>query len=301
MTGTASTLATRPVHIAVLITCHNRRDTTLACLERLFAQDCVASPAHEAPRARIEVFLVDDGSTDGTAQAVRTRFPQVNVIEGPGDLYWAGGMRLAWRHALRGATHDAYLLLNDDTLLLPHALSALLDTSDFMRREHGAPGIAVGSITDEQDRHHYGGSLWWKARGDVEPGTAPRPCDLFNCNATLVSAEAYRVAGGFSDAFTHAMADYELASRASRLQVPCYVAPGYLGTCRRNPVPRWLDPATPLRERWQLLRSPKGLPLREYAALCRALYGWRWPIALVATYARVLFFPRRRTAGNPRP
>lgn len=292
MTAAEASPAPRPMRIAVLMTCHDRRAATLACLERLFTQDCLAGPAGQAPPAAVDVYLVDDGSTDGTAGEIRARFPQVEIIAGSGDLYWAGGMRLAWRRAAAASAHDAYLLLNDDTLLLPHALAALLETVQFMHRTHGMPGIAVGSITDERGRHHYGGSLWWQARGAVEPTARPQRCDLFNGNATLVSAEAFRVVGGLSEVFTHSMADYEFACRASRAGVPCYVAPGYLGSCPRNAVPRWLDPATAVRERWRLLQTPKGLPFREYRVLCQALHGWRWPFAFVATYVRVLLWPQ---------
>ncbi len=63
--------------IAVLLTCHNRRAETLRCLEALLAQDAGAS---------LRVFLVDDGSTDGTGEAVRVSFPQVNVVQGDGSL-----------------------------------------------------------------------------------------------------------------------------------------------------------------------------------------------------------------------
>ena len=44
--------------IATLITCHNRKDKTLACLDALFSN-------HLPDRVLLDVFLVDDGSTDG--------------------------------------------------------------------------------------------------------------------------------------------------------------------------------------------------------------------------------------------
>ena len=76
--------------IAVLMACHNRVVTTLCCLERLFNNNL----------ADIDVWLVDDGSSDGTETRVRERFPSVNVIKGTGNLYWARGMRLAWEKAI---------------------------------------------------------------------------------------------------------------------------------------------------------------------------------------------------------
>ena len=64
--------------LAVLITCHNRKDTTLSCLGRLFSI-----------RKDIDVYCVDDSSADGTAEAIRDGFPQVNLISGDGIFFGA--------------------------------------------------------------------------------------------------------------------------------------------------------------------------------------------------------------------
>jgi len=82
------------VVIAALLTSFNRRTKTLQCLSELAKQ--LLPKGH-----RIEVFLVDDRSSDGTGDAVRREFPSVNLIEGTGALYWCGGMRLAWRTAAK--------------------------------------------------------------------------------------------------------------------------------------------------------------------------------------------------------
>ena len=64
--------------IAVLITCHNRKEKTLQCLKALYKQEGLNSDY------KMEVFLVDDASTDGTAVAVKDRYPLVNIIQGNG-------------------------------------------------------------------------------------------------------------------------------------------------------------------------------------------------------------------------
>lgn len=127
--------------IAVLITCHNRRETTLACLRRLFAQ---VLPDNTA----FTVFLVDDGCTDGTGGAVKREFPSVNVILGDGNLYWNQGMRLAWKTAAETRDWDGYLWLNDDTMLLNGALLAMLETMKKQEQATGKRGIVVGSCCE---------------------------------------------------------------------------------------------------------------------------------------------------------
>ena len=55
---------------AVIIPVHNRRETTLACLRRLTA---------DGVPAWSRIVVVDDGSTDGTGEAVRVEFPDVEI------------------------------------------------------------------------------------------------------------------------------------------------------------------------------------------------------------------------------
>ncbi|MCG8688965.1 MAG: glycosyltransferase, partial [Desulfobacterales bacterium] len=80
------------------MTVHNRRDTTLACLKTLFAQQLPQD-------VELTVYLVDDGSTDGTGAAVARQYPSVRLIRGNGTLYWNGGMFLALGEAVK-KQHD---------------------------------------------------------------------------------------------------------------------------------------------------------------------------------------------------
>ena len=61
-------------NIAILITCHNRKEKTIQCLEALFFQNGLGE------QFNIEVFLVDDGCTDGTPEAISQNFQLVNNI-----------------------------------------------------------------------------------------------------------------------------------------------------------------------------------------------------------------------------
>jgi glycosyltransferase involved in cell wall biosynthesis len=76
--------------LAVLIASYNRRDATLCCMSRLLPQ--IGEDAR--------VYLVDDGSTDGTAVSVAgLKDKRIKVINGDGSLFWAKGMRKAWEAA----------------------------------------------------------------------------------------------------------------------------------------------------------------------------------------------------------
>lgn len=99
----------------LIIPVHNRRATTLACLRHLRATgDLAAFP----------VMVIDDGSTDGTAAAVRQEFPGIDLLQGDGQLWWTGAMDLGMQRAFgRGAS--CIVWLNDDCLPEPGAVAAL--------------------------------------------------------------------------------------------------------------------------------------------------------------------------------
>ncbi len=89
----------------ILIPVFNRKPITLQCLELLgWTRD----------QSDWRVIIIDDASTDGTADAIRQQHPQVELVIGNGDLYWTGGMVAGMRRSLElGA--DVMIWLNDDT------------------------------------------------------------------------------------------------------------------------------------------------------------------------------------------
>ena len=97
-------------NLAVLITCHNRLEKTKECLKSIYFQKKIE-------QYDVKVFLVDDGSTDGTPEYIKENFPEIILIQGDGNLYWGGGMYLAWEEALKYKKNfDYFLWVNDDVI-----------------------------------------------------------------------------------------------------------------------------------------------------------------------------------------
>lgn len=269
-------LSKRKLSVAALITCFNRKQSTLACLGSLEAQQLPAGH-------RLLITLVDDGSSDGTGDAVRKEFPQVEILEGTGELYWCGGMRVAWNHAAK-TDPDFYLLLNDDTRLSPFAVGELLQLVGGPE----ARTIAVASIFDPRNgRASYGGVRHGK--GLVPPSGAPGVCDTFNANCVLIPRAVYREMGVFHHVYTHAMGDTDYGFQSSRRGIRIVSSGRFLGECELN-VGRdvWRDCSLGRWKRLKALQSPKGLPFREWMEFNRRNSGWKWLYYTISPILRIL-------------
>lgn len=255
--------------LAVTIACHNRRETTLRCLSSLFAQ--------QVPGLRLSVTLLDDGSTDGTAEAVRARFPRVEIVSGSGQLYWGGGMHAAMETAL-WQPFDALLLLNDDVVLAPGGLRTLLDAWAVANAASQVPNIIVGATTDpDTGTITYSGFRRtsalnpFKLRRCAPNGRRLAPCDTMNGNCVLVPAALVAQIGTIDPVFIHQLGDIDYGYRARAAGARLWIAPTPVGTCAASDRPRrWGHPGLSILERWRRLNSPHGLPLRPLL-----VFGWR--------------------------
>ena len=285
--------------IAILMTCFNRRAMTLAGLASLQQQtgadDCEGA-----------VYLVDDGSRDGTADAVEQQFPAVRLLRGDGSLFWNGGMRKAFGQAIADG-YDAYLWFNDDTVLMPDAIARLLATARAWQREHG-PAIVIGSVQDASTgAHTYGGFTMQKHGLSMElkpllpDAQGPLRCDSMNGNFVLIPAEIVAVLGNLEERFRHQIGDVDYGLRARAAGFDVVLAPGYFGHCSTNASKgTWRDRSLPFRKRWKSLMSPKGAPLREWLLYTRRHYGWRWPLYFASPYLKTVvtsLAPRRNSSA----
>ncbi|MHB1510721.1 MAG: glycosyltransferase [Acidimicrobiales bacterium] len=286
----ASFASVEPATIGALLTCHNRREYTLACLESLRAA--------AIPGIRVDVHLVDDASSDGTAEAVAAADPDVEITVGSGELFWGGGMRLAFTRAVP-ARPDYLLWLNDDVVLDRDALERLLATYAVLCAGRQPLSVVAGSSRDPQTgATTYGGvrrtsRLRRMAFAQVPPTDTPQSCDTMNGNVVLIPRSVYSVVGNLDERFTHAMGDFDYGLRARSAGCQVFIAAGHVATCSVNTLAdTYRDATLSRRERLRRVASPKGLPLAEWAALCRRHGGPLWPALALSPYARML--ARRR-------
>ena len=264
--------------LAVLLTCFNRRNKTMACLTNIFANNL---KSHD-----IEIYLVDDGSTDGTSAAISDEFPEVHIITGSGNLYWNGGMRFAWEAALRSKP-DFYLWVNDDSFIYPDAISRLFETYQGLIERNETVGAILGSMVDPKTKVlTYGGRTKCSKVNPVKigpvvgPSELPKRCDFINGNLILIPQTTVDKIGILSEKFTHSMGDFDYGLRAQKVGLNCWVAPGVYGECELNSIEgSWQDKALPLEIRVNKMKSITQLPpLKEWACFIRRHGGNKWPL-----------------------
>lgn len=298
--------ATPRPRITAVLACHNRKAKTLACLDSLARQDLAAD---------VRIVLFDDGSTDGTAQAVGERHPEATILRGDGAAFWAGGMRTAFA-AARTSPADFFLWLNDDVRLAPPALRTLLATARDRMAAGDALCLVGGAVADPLTgrttyagirQPHPGRPL--RFRPEPPDRTCARRCDTLVGNVVLIPAATAAAVGGIGPDFRHTLGDLDYGLRVKAAGGWVGLAPGHLGTCLRDASSgRWFDPTLPLAARWRLVAQPFGFPLKPWLGFARRHGGPLWPLFALLPYWR-LFVPlwlarridRRRADPAPGP
>ncbi len=272
--------------IAVLLTCFNRKELTLICLEMLYKQ--------EVDDLSVDIFLVDDGCTDGTGAAVKDRFENVKLISGDGNLFWNGGMRLAWNTALKG-DYDFYLWINDDSLIYTYAISKILEASQQLVANNENVGAIIGTMVDPISKvPTYGGRLCNSKFNPLSFGDVIHPCDssvkcnFINGNFTLIPADSVKKIGILSNAFTHSMGDFDYGLRLQKSGLTCWVAPGIYGECETNSEKGGVkDNTLTVSERLKKMNNISQLPpIDEWKYFVRQHGGLLWPLLWFKAFLR---------------
>ena len=178
--------------VAAILTCFNRKNKTQKCLESLFKilPDC-------------DVYITDDGSTDGTRDMLHQCFPKVKVISGTGNLFWSRGMYTAWKEAVKGK-YDYYLWLNDDIELYPFFFEELLECY----KQKGGDCIITGLIENfEKTTILYGGSDENKAL--IQANGSPQKVTHMNGNVVLVPESVVDKIGIMDPKLHHDLGDVD--------------------------------------------------------------------------------------------
>ena len=131
--------AVKPVRLAIVSPVHNRRELTLQCLRSLSRIDRTG--------LEVRITIVDDGCTDGTREAISEQFPDVDIVQGTGDLWYTAGTNLGVHAALKHKP-DYVLCINDDSIFDENCVRRLIECAE----RH--PRAVVGALLLLWDTPH---------------------------------------------------------------------------------------------------------------------------------------------------
>lgn len=212
--------------VAIIILNWNGYEHTSRCLDSLLQ---IRYPNHE-------IVVVDNGSTDGSAQRLRDSFPQCSFVFNTRNLGFSGGCNTGIQHALREAA-DYVLLLNNDAVLAPDALGPAVDVME-KDRSVGLVGGKVYYLDQPRVFWYAGGSisrLWGRAivRGKdrEDRGQYDKVCEVgFVTGAMmLISRRVLETVGMLEEAyfFSTEECDYSVVVRQAGyklLYVPEFIS-----------------------------------------------------------------------------
>jgi O-antigen biosynthesis protein len=250
---TGAAMNRRP-RVAVIMLTWNQRDMTLRALAAL-----------ERARGAAEVLLWDNGSTDGTAEAVEAAFPRVLVERHPRNLGVASGRNAAAAKALERFSPTHLLFLDNDMVVTEGAIDALLGA---FKTDPGL-GQAGGKFRflDDPGRLNDGGGCridFWTGStqpvgyGELDEGQYDEPRSGVVCGGAMmmVRADVFRHLGGFETCFDpHGPEDLDFSLRLQAAGFGSRYVPAALGYHRgsqtfaggrrslayaRNRVRQWL-------------------------------------------------------------
>lgn len=200
----------------MLVLSHNKRDATLRCLASL-------SRLRYRP---LEIVVVDNGSSDGTADAIEVTHAEVHVVRSGVNLGAAGGRNHGLRWIADRLSYEYVLFLDDDATVTESALDTLvaalradptigLATPKAYRV--GSPGV-IASAGGLRVRFAWA-SIADIGAGEVDRGQYDEPGDVDACAgfAVLARREALESVGGFDEAYNpYGWEEVDLSLRVRR-------------------------------------------------------------------------------------
>jgi GT2 family glycosyltransferase len=212
--------------ITAIIPVFNRKQTTLNCLGQIHD---IKLPGHD-----LEIVIVDDGSTDGTPDAINELFPEVTVLREKGDLWWTGAINAGVEYALKQES-NGILLLNDDLIFRADFLTNLFDVVN----DHPNTLVSAIKLDESEEGRDQIINAGFRISGRLNEVTNPYQglyypelklsdvikADILTGATIFIPAAVFHKIGLFDAAsFPHNWGDFEFTQRATLAGFQCLVA-----------------------------------------------------------------------------
>ena len=249
----------KKVRVEIVTPVHNRKAITLQCLRSLARIDREGFEVH--------AIIMDDGSTDGTSEAIREEFPEVDIIQGDGNLWYTAGTNKALQAALLKQP-DYILAINDDSIFHDQFLQRLVRCAERHPRSVVGPLLL---LWDQPHKVFQVGARWdtwyggWRHRRQMTVWTVPREAwrvEAIVGNCVLYPVDVIKQLGLMNEKASPHYGDAEYTSRMRKAGWDLFIEPSAYVWCAPNVVPPSMRSLPMRRFLYELFlngRSPRNL------------------------------------------
>jgi GT2 family glycosyltransferase len=284
-----------PVRATVVIPTLDARELLTQALEAL-----------EHQTVEHDVVVVDNASTDGTAELVHDRFPAVRVLRLEENL----GFGRAVNRGVELVETDAVVLINNDVICEPEFLGRILEPLDDgagmaagVLLQHDRPGLVDSAGIELDTTLRSWDSFWNRSAAELAGGEPVGPCG----GAAAYLTQAFRGVGGFDETFFAYWEDVDLALRLQLAGHRCVRATSARALHKHGQT---LGAASPMQRRLEAFG--RAYVLARYRVARRGLLmrakiaALDWPVLVVHLVVRRELGPLRERwrgtrAGLARP
>lgn len=252
--------------VTVIFTCFNRKEKTIKCVKSLIEGN---------KNVDISFIIIDDNSTDGTIEALKSLNNNIFIINGNGNLFWSGGMRVGIDKYIKDEKKSDYVLLvNDDVEFNENIIEKMIN-----RSKSYYDSVVVGATNDEKGNFTYGAlKLVKNSKGNLYTQVYPKneieECDTFNANCVLIKDNIIKDVGNFDKLYRHSLADLDYGFMIRKNGYKIVSSEDYIGICYRNSIKNtWRDTSLGVLERLKLKESVKGAPFKEWFHFMKKNFG----------------------------
>jgi GT2 family glycosyltransferase len=277
------------IKVCIVTPVHNRRDIDLLCLRSLRRINKEGLDVH--------IIIVDDGSTDGTSEAIEKEFPEVEIVKGDGNLWYTEGTNVGVRAALRHKPKYV-LMMNDDQVFEQNFLKFLIETAEKHERSVVGPLLLLWDTPHKVFQVAPVWKTWlggWRHWQHQTVWTVPKKTwevDLIVGNCVLVPTAAIEECGLMNSEKFPNFGDAEYTPRLKKNGWKLLIDPRARVFVQPNTVPASFRKMK-LKEKINILffdlKRPQSFRRRFYAYWYGAPSRIQGLIAFFIFFIRVLF------------
>ena len=228
-------------NVYIIIPVHNRKAITLQCLDIL---------DKNGDLKKYYVIVVDDGSTDGTSEAIQSIYPDIIILVGDGNLWWTGAIALGMKYSYEQGAE--YLIwLNDDCYPQKETILKLINTCTSNKNSI----VGAQSLNPDTLLPSYGGIIT-QGNKIIEVHTLQSnflECDGLSGNLVCLHKNLIRdIRYPDFGIFPQYYGDVTYTHQAKKSGYKLFIQGNAIAFCRNDhPKISWLNPDQSFLSYWQ--------------------------------------------------